>query len=651
MVVFRCVNKAYDSVPTLVDCSCSFEDTGFYLLLGESGSGKTTFLNVLSGVIPFDSGEIQVGGKPYCEQVDRKEIAGLVEYITQDSYFVLFLTVLDNLKLVSTDNALIQQLLIKYGLEHTSNQMASTLSGGERQRLALIRALLARKKILLLDEPTAALDEGNKLAVFSMLSDLKNEVLIICASHDRQAVAYADSVLNFYKQRLINCSYFPSCSGGSESDKAYASPKFDCVNNDIRLVPFLRKWFISKYRSNAASVLFTLFLTISLCLCIFSDFPENKERETLSHMYKINSLSLTVYGVQDISELLSDPSILSTVLEYAPSCPDGSENLSADVLVRPMPDYELTLYTLPFESDAFPLSSSLAYGRYFSEWNEIILSSEMAHTLNPDDPGSLIGSEYSVSVFGLGTVSFEIVGIFDEFSEAEKKYLHSLDIYIHPEETYNPDNYYNLYFVNSRLTQKLEDHSGFFSGNELRRCYRLYFRDYTDADLFFQANHRLENENIVLEDTSYYLGLTELFTIVFWVTLPLSVFMALFATLFYISLRRIEFMQNAQFIAVFEYAGFPRPKVMNSFIWLNVGKLFKQLLLATLTALLLTRVVNNVNNRLQIVNFSIFSFNYPMILTFAAFILLTATLFTFIMYRRIRVKSWYEILTENRDLI
>lgn len=508
MIVFRCVNKAYESVPTLVDCTYSFENTGFYLLLGESGSGKTTFLNVLSGVIPFDSGEIEVGGKSYCNQVDRKEIAGLVEYITQDSYFVLFLTVCDNLKIVSNNDPLIDYLLMKYNLEHTANQLASTLSGGERQRLALIRALLARKKILLLDEPTAALDESNKLAVFSMLSELKNEVLIICASHDKQAVAYADSVLSFSKQRSNNCVHFPPYSGRPESARAYTTSKFDRVDSDIRYVPFLRKWFLSKYRSKASSVLFTLFLVISLCLCIFSDFPKNKERETLSHMYKINSLSLTVYGAEDISELLSDPSIVSTVLEYAPSCPDGSENLSSDVLVRPMPDYELTLYTIPFESDAFPLSSSLAYGRYFSEWNEIILSSEMAHALNPDDPGSLIGSEYSVSVFGLGTVSLKIVGIFDEFSEAEKKYLHSLDIYIDPEETYNPDNYCNLYFINSKLTQKLEDHADFFSGNEMRRCYRLYFRDYIDTDLFYQANHQLGNENIVLEDTSYYLGLT-----------------------------------------------------------------------------------------------------------------------------------------------
>ena len=132
MIACEELTKTYGEECILDGFSGTFLETGFYLLLGESGSGKTSFLNLLAGFLPFESGTVRWDRDVYSEKVS---FPGEVpfDYMTQDSFFV-------------------------------------DLSGGERGRLAIIRALLKGKKVLLLDEPTAALDEKNKRMIFEMLS-------------------------------------------------------------------------------------------------------------------------------------------------------------------------------------------------------------------------------------------------------------------------------------------------------------------------------------------------------------------------------------------------------------------------------------------------------------------------------------------------
>ena len=133
MIKCNNVNKIYNNRFIIKDFTYEFKDNGFYLLFGDSGCGKTTLLNLLAGFVACDSGEILVEGK--------------IDYITQDTFFVDFLTVMDNLKMVSEDTEKAHYLLNKFGLEKTAEQYPSTLSGGEKQRLAIIRSVLQEKEI------------------------------------------------------------------------------------------------------------------------------------------------------------------------------------------------------------------------------------------------------------------------------------------------------------------------------------------------------------------------------------------------------------------------------------------------------------------------------------------------------------------------
>ena len=179
--MIRCKNltKQYGGQVVLSDFSYDFSDTGLYLLYGESGSGKTTLINVLSGMLPFEGGTVEINGRTF-GGISDPEAAGLdFDYITQDTFFADFLTVSDNLMLICRDAGKIPAVLEQFGLSGKEDQYPQTLSGGEKQRLAMARACLSGKKLLFLDEPTASLDGKNKKAILDLLSELKNDALII----------------------------------------------------------------------------------------------------------------------------------------------------------------------------------------------------------------------------------------------------------------------------------------------------------------------------------------------------------------------------------------------------------------------------------------------------------------------------------------
>ena len=199
MIVCEGLNKQYGKQVVLSDFSCRFEDTGFYLLCGESGSGKTTLINILSGMIPFDGGRVTVNDREFHSVVEPAEAGVEFDYITQAPFFADFLSVSENLELISDDKEGIRQILAQFRLTHAADQSPAALSGGERQRLSIARACLSKKKVLFLDEPTAALDEDNKAAVVALLKELKKDTLVICASHDEMARGYADRILSFHK--------------------------------------------------------------------------------------------------------------------------------------------------------------------------------------------------------------------------------------------------------------------------------------------------------------------------------------------------------------------------------------------------------------------------------------------------------------------
>lgn len=654
MISCENISKVFSGEFILDSFSYTFESTGFYLLLGESGSGKTTFLNILSGFLPFDGGRITWNGRSFEGQVEHSAIENEVDYITQDAFFVDFLSVMDNMRLISENDEEIRTVLDRFSLGEKAGQMPGTLSGGEKQRLAIARAMLNGKKVLFLDEPTAALDEGNKTAIFELLSGLKRNVLIICSSHDGQAKCYADQIICFTKVREkavetrigIQTNKTKSGVQGKKIKARTAAGRMDKPDR------FLKQWFRSDRRNRKATVLFTLFLVLSSCLCLLADTPGHKLEASMENLYKINFFTVITQNKTKWEEIAPDTGdIGEVVLEYGRSCPDGDEDLPDDVIMRPLPDYEMSLNVIPFDSENFKLSDNIRYGSYFTDVNQIILSSEMAGGLGVK-PEKLIGEHITKKVYGLGNVDFEIVGIFDAFDDFEKMYLNALGISIESGDRYYPEDYANLYFVNSRLMESLEDDEGFYA-NQSQRAYQIYFDSYKEMKEYYDKySARLNaNESVQAEYSDVSVSLRSAFDTMFLVLLPVAGFMVLFATLFYAALKKTEFVYNNRFISVFEYSGYSKKQVINRFIRLNILEFVRLLIIAEAAAFIITLAVNLLNRSLILVEFQLFTYNILLIAAFNLFVILVSLATVNILFRRVRVSSWYENMIASRDLI
>lgn len=170
-------------------------------LTGTNGSGKSTFLEALSGLIVPEQGTIVVGGQPLVGKSEAERCRyrrEMLSHMRQSIETIDYLTVVEHLKLQYWTGrsqpfsaSQIDQLLSEYGLTALGNRNVCQLSGGQRQRVALMTAIASEAPLLLLDEPTSQMDAENIELVLKQLTRYPGAVL--CVTHDPQLVQWANS--------------------------------------------------------------------------------------------------------------------------------------------------------------------------------------------------------------------------------------------------------------------------------------------------------------------------------------------------------------------------------------------------------------------------------------------------------------------------
>jgi ABC-type lipoprotein export system ATPase subunit len=179
----------------------------FVTIMGPSGAGKTTFLNLVGCLDIPSSGELEVLGFSPAElketKLSRMRIAN-IGFVFEEFFLIPSLNVLENVQLPlvfagnSRNNTRPKQLLERVGLSHRLNHLPKELSGGELQRVAVARALVNSPEILLADEPTGNLDTKNARELFMLFRDLnkKEGVTILVATHNVKLGYQADRVIH-----------------------------------------------------------------------------------------------------------------------------------------------------------------------------------------------------------------------------------------------------------------------------------------------------------------------------------------------------------------------------------------------------------------------------------------------------------------------
>ena len=178
------------------------------LLMGPSGSGKTTLLSILGCIMTPTHGSLTVASRPTsglgAEQLARLR-RGHVGFIFQSYNLFPTLTAEENVRLALDvrgqrgSDAIVQaqRALYQVGLRHKLKSYPSNLSGGEQQRVAVARSLVGAPSVILADEPTAALDSENGLAVMALLSQIAKDKTraVLAVTHDPRTVPFADRIL------------------------------------------------------------------------------------------------------------------------------------------------------------------------------------------------------------------------------------------------------------------------------------------------------------------------------------------------------------------------------------------------------------------------------------------------------------------------
>jgi putative ABC transport system ATP-binding protein len=221
LIDVRSLTKTYQlgdiTVNGLQGVTVTVERGAFVAVMGQSGSGKSTFMNLLGCLDRPTSGRYLLAGIPV-ESLDRDQLAEIrnqkIGFIFQNFNLLPRMNALENVELpllyknsdTPDADGLAMNALASVGLTGREHNRPTQLSGGQQQRVAIARALINRPEILLADEPTGALDSRNSAEILGIFQRLNRTqgITIVVVTHSDEIAAYADRIIGFRDGRIVS---------------------------------------------------------------------------------------------------------------------------------------------------------------------------------------------------------------------------------------------------------------------------------------------------------------------------------------------------------------------------------------------------------------------------------------------------------------
>lgn len=363
MIVISQLSKIYgknDNQFVALDClDFNLPSKGLVTIIGESGCGKTTLLNCLSGIDSPTSGTIT--------GINKNECA----FIFQDFQLIDNLTIKENLLLVNDDVKKIDQSIEEVGLKKYLNKKINQLSAGQKQRTAIARGMLLNKKYLFADEPTGNLDSKNSDLIFEMLKKISEEKLVVVVSHNETlAKKYSDRIIELIDGKIVNDETINSNDFAGECS----------LTSDVRerTVSFKKMILLKKAdtRKNLLTRLFNIVFSTTMLFVIMLLLNIgflNRENAIIkgSSVFKLNNIDF--YQVKEkynYVEKPTDEDFIDNLIKKIPN------SLKCHIFQSEIDGVSYTTMNKVYTSDSFNLD--LYCGKNPSQKGEIVLSHSMA---------------------------------------------------------------------------------------------------------------------------------------------------------------------------------------------------------------------------------------------------------------------------------
>ena len=329
MLEIKKISKIYQTEGlrqvALDNVSINFRKSEFASILGPSGSGKTTLLNIIGGLDHYDSGDLiinEVSTKKYTDRDFDSYRNHRIGFVFQSYNLIGHQSILKNVELALTLSGVskrtrvkkAKEALTKVGLKDHINKRPNQLSGGQMQRVAIARALVNNPDIILLDEPTGALDSETSKQIMELLKDIASDKLIIMVTHNPElAEEYSNRIIKLKDGHIVDDSNPYDGEIDTENDKEVEKLKSKKTSMNLitalslslnNLLTKKGRTFLTAFAGSIGIIGIALILSLSNGVQTYID---KTEKETLaSYPLSIESTTMDLSGMMDSSNRTSE---------------------------------------------------------------------------------------------------------------------------------------------------------------------------------------------------------------------------------------------------------------------------------------------------------------------------------------------------------